>query len=172
MIESIRIVGVASYGQEVQALDGLTKFNFIYGANGCGKTTISRVIDNPTRYPSCHVGWKSGVPLQAMVYNRDFVARNFGPSAELKGIFTLGEKNVENVAKIAALKQESGSCSGRISSLRETLEGLDGLGGKRKELADLEAWFQETCWAQKKKHDSAFALAFQGVRNNAENFKV
>lgn len=105
MIESIRIVGVASYGQEVQALDGLTKFNFIYGANGCGKTTISRVIDNPTRYPSCHVGWKSGVPLQAMVYNRDFVARNFGPSAELKGIFTLGEKNVENVAKIAALKQ-------------------------------------------------------------------
>ena len=81
MIESIRIVGVASYGQEVQALDGLTKFNFIYGANGCGKTTISRVIDNPTRYPSCHVGWKSGVPLQAMVYNRDFVARNFGPSA-------------------------------------------------------------------------------------------
>ncbi len=105
MIESIRIVGVASYGQEVQALDGLTKFNFIYGANGCGKTTISRVIDNPTRYPSCHVGWKSGVPLQAMVYNRDFVARNFGPSAELKGIFTLGEKNVENVAKIAALKR-------------------------------------------------------------------
>ncbi|KLD78162.1 AAA family ATPase [Xanthomonas hyacinthi] len=172
MIESMQIAGVASYGQEAQALDGLTKFNFLYGANGCGKTTISRVIADPAGYPGCHIGWKNGTPLQVMVYNRDFVARNFGPSVELKGIFTLGAKNVDNIAKIVALKQESDSYSGRIANLKETLEGLDGQGGKRKELADLETQFQEACWAQKRKYDSEFALAFQGVRNNAENFKA
>ncbi|TKD34385.1 AAA family ATPase [Azotobacter chroococcum] len=172
MIESVQIAGVASYGQNVQTLNGLMKFNFIYGTNGCGKTTLSRVIADPAGYPSCHIGWKSGVPLQTMVYNRDFVARNFGPSAELKGIFTLGEQHVDNVGKIAVLKTEMDGLRERIANLKETLEGADGQGGKRKELAELEVWFQETCWNQKKKHDNEFAPAFRGVRNNAENFKA
>jgi hypothetical protein len=90
MIESLQISGVASYGQETQTLSGLSKFNYIYGANGSGKTALSRVMASPADYPNCHVGWKNAAPLQTLVYNRDFVACNFGPSAELKGIFTLG----------------------------------------------------------------------------------
>ena len=40
-------------------MNNLAKFNFIYGANGSGKTTIARVIANEETYPSCRIQWKN-----------------------------------------------------------------------------------------------------------------
>ena len=42
MIEKIEIKNTATYINEV--LDNLSKVNFIYGNNGSGKTTVSRII--------------------------------------------------------------------------------------------------------------------------------
>ncbi|HAB39516.1 MAG TPA: hypothetical protein DCE52_16215, partial [Rhodobacteraceae bacterium] len=44
MIEEILIEKEGSYQGESQKMDGLKKINFIYGPNGSGKTTISRVL--------------------------------------------------------------------------------------------------------------------------------
>ncbi|WP_411726983.1 AAA family ATPase [Methyloglobulus sp.] len=45
MIESISISGEdVRYIFEAQQLAGLSAINFIYGANGSGKTTISKII--------------------------------------------------------------------------------------------------------------------------------
>ena len=93
MIENIQIQTVASFGDAPEMLAGLSKFNFIYGANGTGKTTVSRAVADETRFPFCKVTWQGGVKLQTLVYNRDFIDRNFGQAVELKGIFTLGEKD-------------------------------------------------------------------------------
>jgi AAA15 family ATPase/GTPase len=41
MIESIAISRVATYDDLPEVLDGLSQFNFIFGSNGTGKTTIS-----------------------------------------------------------------------------------------------------------------------------------
>jgi wobble nucleotide-excising tRNase len=41
-----------------------------------------------------------------MVYNSDFISQNFSQFDELKGIFTLGEKNVETLSKIADANEE------------------------------------------------------------------
>ena len=91
MIESIAIAEVATYDGTVQVMDGLSQFNFLFGSNATGKTTVSRVIANDSGFPTCKVIWKAGTKLQPMVYNHDFVERNFNQSSELKGVFTLGE---------------------------------------------------------------------------------
>jgi len=171
MIESIEINGVATYSNVSENLNGLSKFNFIYGANGSGKTTITRVIAEATAYPACKVTWKGGTKLQTLVYNRDFVEENFNQSAELKGIFTLGQQNIETLNKIATAKAELDVLTGEVEKLNMALQGQDGAGGKKGELAALEEEFKEKCWAQKKKHDAKLSGAFEGLRNNAEKFK-
>lgn len=171
MIDSIAIAGVASFGCAPQVLGGLSQFNYCYGSNGTGKTTVSRVIADEQRFPDCTVVWKRGTKLQAMVYNQDFVAKNFAQSAELKGIFTLGEQSVDTLARIAAAKAEYDGLTKKIEQLTKTLQGDDGAGGLRRDLAVLEVDFRVTCWKQKQKHDPKLRGAFEGFRNSADRFK-
>lgn len=171
MIESIEIKGVATYGDDPQILAGLSKFNYLFGSNGTGKTTISRVISDETGFPDCKVSWRAGTKLQPMVYNHDFVDRNFTQSAELKGVFTLGEKQSDTLAKIAAAKSELDTLTTRIETLTHGLQGTDGNGGKKGELATLEAGLKDKCWAQKQKYDAKLQGGFEGYRNNSEKFK-
>lgn len=171
MIESIQIKDVATYGNTSEYLNGLSKFNFLYGSNGSGKTTITRVIADEGGFPTCSVTWKGGTKLQAMVYNRDFVTKNFSPSVELKGIFTLGEKNVDTLKKITAAKVELDALTKTIESLNIALQGQDGTGGKKGELAALEGEIKNKCWAQKQKHDAKLSGAFEGYRGSSEKYK-
>ena len=139
MIESITISGVATYDTTPEQLDGLSLFNFLFGSNGSGKTTVSQVIADETKFPTCKVTWKRGSKLQPFVYNHDFVERNFNQSPELKGVFTLGEKQLDTLAKIDATKSELDKFTAKIEHLMHELHGADGNGGKKEELAKLEA---------------------------------
>lgn len=171
MIEEISIADVATFDTTPEILDGLSQFNFLFGSNGTGKTTISRVVADAENYPTCNVVWKGGTKLQPMVYNRDFVERNFNQSAVLKGVFTLGEKQLDTLAKIDTSKEELDALTAKLEGLNHTLQGADGAGGKRAELTTLENSFKEKCWAQKQKHDDKLKGAFEGYRNSAEKFK-
>jgi wobble nucleotide-excising tRNase len=171
MIESITVSSVATYGASGEKLGGLSRFNFIFGSNGTGKTTVSRVIADETKFPTCNVTWKTGTKLQPLVYNHDFVERNFNSSAELKGVFTLGEQQHDTLERIAIAKSELDTLTMRIGSLTEALQGADGRGGKRGDLVALDTGFKEQCWSQKQKHDAKLQGAFKGFRNNAESFK-
>ncbi|MGD0655527.1 MAG: AAA family ATPase [Thermoguttaceae bacterium] len=171
MIESIHIADFATYGSTPEVLSDLSKFNFLFGSNASGKTTITRVIADDGIRPTCRVTWKGGTKLQAMVYNLDFVDKNFNQSAELKGIFTLGEKNVDILKAISAAKADLDLLTNNIEMLTKTLQGENGAGGKKGELVTLEEEFKDKCWAQKQKHDAKLFGAFTGFRNNAENFK-
>ena len=99
MIEKIQICNVATYGATSEELIDLKAINFVYGSNGTGKTTISRVIADCDSHADCTLAWKGSTPLELLVYNRDFVERNFNQPDKLKGIFTLGEENIENTRK-------------------------------------------------------------------------
>ncbi|MEW8560572.1 MAG: AAA family ATPase [Candidatus Thiodiazotropha sp.] len=171
MIDEISIAGIATFDVQPEKLDALSQFNYLFGSNGTGKTTISRVIADEDSFPACKVTWKGGTKLQSMVYNRDFVERNFNQSAELKGVFTLGEKQVDTLAKIDAAKKELDALTNEIEGLNQTLQGADGAGGKRAELVELESALNEKCWAQKQKHDERLQGAFEGYRGSAEKFK-
>ncbi|MEW8333767.1 MAG: AAA family ATPase [Candidatus Thiodiazotropha sp.] len=172
MIDEISIAGIATFDVQPEQFDALSQFNYLFGSNGTGKTTISRVIADEDSFPTCNVTWKGGTKLQSMVYNRDFVDRNFNQSAELKGVFTLGEKQVDTLAKIDATKKELDALTGEIEGLNQTLQGADGTGGKRAELVELESALKEKCWAQKQKHDEKLQGAFEGYRGSAEKFKA
>src|SRR6185436_5649729 len=116
MIESLTIASVATFATAPEELKGLSFFNFLFGSNGTGKTTVSRVIADESSFPTCKVTWKGGTKLQPMVYNHDFVERNFNQSTELKGVFTLGEKQLDTLAKIATAKTEHDTLTTKIET--------------------------------------------------------
>ena len=172
MIEKIQIKNIATYDEQSPGeMSDLGKINFIYGSNGTGKTTISRVIADVDQYPGCSVTWRGGAPLETLVYNRDFVEKNFNQSAELRGIFTLGEEDKEILEKIAAAKKELEEIKDFIDRLNNTLQGDEGNGGKVGELGQLEEDFTEQCWRAKQNYDQKFRKAFSGVHGSKKSFK-
>ncbi len=171
MIESITISSVGTFGNTPEQVNALSLFNFFFGSNGTGKTTLSRVIAEETKFQTCSVNWKAGTKQQPLVYNHDFIDRNFNQSAELKGVFTLGEKQVDTLTKIATAKSELDALTAKIETLTHGLQGADGNGGKKGELIALEAALKDKCWAQKQKHDAKLQGGFEGYRNSSEKFK-
>ncbi|PHM44956.1 Chromosome partition protein Smc [Xenorhabdus miraniensis] len=172
MIGEIQInLPLATY-QNPAKLSDLRRINYIFGANGTGKTTISRVIAQAHGHEHCQLQWQSGIELERMVYNRDFVDRNFNQDGPLQGVFTLGENQIEAEREIARLQPEIAKVNDRISSLNIQLDGSDEHPGKRKELEDLEPALRDKCWKQKQLHDAYFQTAFSRLRKNAENFKA
>ncbi|AWI78508.1 AAA family ATPase [Parazoarcus communis] len=172
MIETISLSKTATYGDQPEILGPLRRVNFIFGTNGTGKTTISRVIADDTGYAACGVAWKNGQPLQALVYNRDFVEHNFSRSAELKGVFTLGEKQVKAQEEMKEKKREADRYKDKIAADKMVLEGDDGKSGKRGDLAALEDRFLDQCWEAYGKHKEKLSHAFDGVRNSKKEFKA
>ena len=172
MITSIQLRKVATYDSTAEELTCLAKINFIYGSNGTGKTTISRVIADSDAYSDCSVVWHGAEKIDTLVYNRDFVEKNFNQPAELKGIFTLGEKDKDTLDKIDIARAELDAIKAQIKQLRTTLDGENGNGGKSAELAQLELAFETKCWNLKLKHDQKLKGAFQGVRGDRKKFKA
>ena len=170
MIEKIKIRNVASYGDSGSELHDLKKINFVFGSNGTGKTTISRIIDNATEYPYCGVVWKNGTQLDTLVYNSDFVERNLNQPDELEGIFTLGEKDKEVFDKISTAKGELDEINASIADRKIALEGDMGNGGKQQELKDLNSEFTDKCWELKADYEPQFIEAFTGLRGSKETF--
>lgn len=172
MIETLEIDQVATYLNR-QTMAGLKDVNFIFGTNGAGKTTIGRVVANKSRpeYAKCSIAWRDGIEMQPLVYNRDFVDANFNIEGHLKGIFTLGEKDIANELAIKAKKEEVDRHGNDVAQRANTLGDAVKKTGKLGELAQLEKDFADQCWERKRKHDSTFADAFTGVRNDAARFK-
>lgn len=172
MIERIEISKVATYGSSTEAMNGLKEINFVYGSNGTGKTTISRVIADCASHPHCSLIWRGGAPIELLVYNRDFVDRNFSQPGELKGIFTLGEKDKDTLDKIGIARSALDEIKAKVAQLKGVLQGENGNGGKRGELEAIEVAFEGKCWDLKLKHDENLQGAFAGVRGRKSAFKA
>jgi wobble nucleotide-excising tRNase len=171
MIERIEIAGHATYGDVPEVMEGLSTFNYVYGPNAAGKTTVSRIIANEDAYPHSKVHWRGGTKLETLVYNCDFVKENFNQPAGLKGIFTLGKKDIETLAKIDAAKLEADKLRQTLEGLAFTMGGADGKGGKIGELATIESNFKDECWKLKQKHDAKLKGALEGYRGDSQKFK-
>lgn len=171
MIESIQIASEASYDATGSQLSKLAELNFVFGTNGTGKSTIARVIAEDSNYPTCKVTWKNSNKLQTLVYNQDFVDKNFTQLQELRGVFTLGEQDTETLGKIQAARLDLTLLNEKIQKLQQTSGEVDGSAGKYGDLAALENQIKETCWLQKQKHDPKLQEALKGFRDNKEKFK-
>lgn len=168
MITSINIKNVATYdpvnGVEI---DGLKKVNFIYGANGCGKTTLSNFLLNPddTKFAQCSLKWENQTPLNILVYNKEFREQNFG-KGKLNGVFTLGQATKEEIQVIEEKTEQLKTIKDDGQKKRETLNV------QKKKREDLEKEFTESCWKKiYKKYDQEFKEAFVGSMRSGELFK-
>jgi wobble nucleotide-excising tRNase len=172
MIESITLSGIATYSPVTpETIQNLKAVNYFYGANGAGKTTISRLIYNPALSTTSRVTWAKGNPIPAMVYNNDFIAANFTDSKQFKGVFTLGQAEQAQLDHLEELKKERDRHALFKTKAQENLNGPDGRSGKIAEKNALEEKLVGRCWEQKQKHDDEFQGAFKGLRNNREAFK-
>jgi len=164
----IGIAGEATYPAAGETLTDLKKINYLFGHNGCGKTTVSRAIHDPAARAGYSVSWKDGRAIATLVYNRDFAEANFGE--QLKGIFTLGEDSTKAVEEIGSLQQQIGKLDREIGGLRQKLEGDDGTGGSRKDLADARSLLDEACWKSQQAHKAVFEKAMTGHRHGKVAF--
>lgn len=171
MITKIEVNNAAMFSDAAPAIDDLKKFNYFFGVNGTGKTTISRVIENSTFYPDCNVKWENGQVMETLVYNRDFVERNFNPQNVLKGVFTLGKIEADTLQKIAEIKAELDVLKREITNLTKTLQGTEGNSGKKKELSDLEDKYATRFFAPKQKYADKLGGGLKGYMGSRQEFK-
>ncbi|OQR29724.1 hypothetical protein BWR59_19895 [Pseudomonas sp. Bc-h] len=173
MIESISLSSIATYSPtQPEKIANLKAINFFYGANGAGKTTISRLIEKPSISANSSITWLRNNAIPAMVYNNDFITSNFMDSKELQGVFTLGKAEQAQLDRLKDLKDKRKLHEQSKTKSTIILDGEDGKSGKNSELNSLEAKLVARCWEQKTKHDEHFKGAFTGLRNNREAFKA
>lgn len=168
MITDIEIAGVATYPVPGARLTDLKKINYLFGHNGCGKTTISRAVHDPSACAGYTLTWRDGRELATLVFNRDFAEASFGD--QMQGIFTLGEDSTRAVAEIERLTGEIAGLDSDIVNLRRNLVGEDGNGGREAELVAARAALTEACWRSQIDHKGAFLGAFTGYRGSKSDF--
>lgn len=102
MIKKIYIGNIATYipGVEFEP----KKINFIYGANGTGKSTLSKVLSNEISSSECNIEWNTGTKEDVIVYNKGFVEKNFQNDIALKGIFSMEKKISKRKRKLKKRK--------------------------------------------------------------------
>jgi len=156
MIKSIHIANTATYNSDGADLENMKLVNFVYGSNGSGKTTISKVINNPESYAACRVEWENDIKQDVYVYNRDFYERNFRSADTLAGIFTLGEATAEDLNKIKQLQDEFAEKEKECIGLQNSEHKI------KQELTDLQSNFPNDVWSVKKNYEVVFNEALTG----------
>lgn len=170
MIERIEINNIATY-TEKQTLSNLADVNYIYGSNGSGKTTISRVLQDPSKYPSCLIHWKDNQKKDILVYNSDFVKEHLFEKDVLHGIFTLGNENIEILKEINEKKENLKQLDIDLKKLYCTLNGNDTITGKRSELNTLQQYIENKLWGNMLPYKEKFKKCFEGYLGSKKAFK-
>ena len=169
MIESIFLANEGAYDATGTKLEELKKLNYIFGSNGSGKTTISRVVEGTGSFPDCKISWTGGAALETRVYNKDFVEKYFDAESSIRGIYTLGP-NKDVADTIKDLKEEKGEIEKTLKKLRTILTGGDGESGKKKEREALDLQLLQDVWDAKGKFNE-LKDAFTGLNSDKKKFR-
>ena len=166
MISELVVSNIASYDAGGIRVKELKKVNFFYGANGCGKTTISNFLSNTDelKFKECSIDWEDDRPLRTLVYNKQFRDDNFGADT-IAGVFTLGQATREDIDRINAKSND-------VTELREIQSGQKAtLKGQEERLKVTEEVFTTDCWAVYKRYEVTFKEALYGHINTKAKFK-
>jgi wobble nucleotide-excising tRNase len=137
-----------------------TFINFIYGNNGTGKSTIAREI-GADRGLVWQDG-KSASDYSVLIYNQEFVDANFRNYGNLKGVFTVGELNIQiqnSIHEKTKQKSELDRLATEIATEKERKETARGT---------LLGNFQEGCWNKTKNIREVFEATQTGFKRKAQ----
>ncbi|WQX40264.1 AAA family ATPase [Helicobacter pylori] len=169
-ISQISLKKVATFDENGASFENLKSINFIYGANGSGKTTTSSFLKNPAengiedKFASSKIVWYNNESLKIEVYNKQFKEEQFRNS-QVKGIFTLGKKTNENLEKIESKKESINKENEKKIKNKESLKKITQ--EKEKEEKD----FTDSCWEKLyKKFEEDFKETLEGFKRK-EKFK-
>ncbi|MEY8381304.1 AAA family ATPase [Ileibacterium valens] len=137
-----------------------SSINFIYGANGTGKTTISQQIRLQRNLEMT----SDDENIEFLVYNKQFKDENFRESNKLKGVFTLGEDSVEIKEKLEKLDDEILKLEQEIAQKDKTIAS------KKEELKIKDNNFNDYCWFTQQSLKSEFPKALEGFFASKKKF--
>lgn len=171
MIERIVIKDVATFDDSEHVMEDLGKLNFIFGSNGSGKTTISRVLEKPENYSSCDISWTGNIEIERRVYNSDFVEENFVPETGMRGIFTLGKEESDTKQKIKELEEKLKELEDEKRKTEIMISGEDGKSGKATELTSFRESYINKIWEETKSfRTGSIRDGLVGYLNSKTNF--
>lgn len=153
MIQTIRIQGVKSFRKDKQStisINPTLRVALFYGNNGAGKSAISQVIhhngNNIDPFAGCSIDHTGVGGYHHLVYNEEFVERNFRNASGFPGIFSLGREDADALREAEALLAEQAPLVAR----------RDEIDAQKTQRADLEASSltaaQEATWKAYKDH--------------------
>ncbi|RKV38580.1 AAA family ATPase [Helicobacter pylori] len=169
-ISQISLKKVATFDENGASFENLKSINFIYGANGSGKTTTSSFLKNlaengiEDKFANSKIAWYNNESLKIEVYNKQFKEEQLRNS-QVKGIFTLGKKTNENLEKIEIKKESINKENEKKIKNEASLQVLT----QKKEKEEKD--FADRCWEKLyKKNEEDFKETLEGFKRK-EKFK-
>ncbi|WP_240652528.1 ATP-binding protein [Helicobacter pylori] len=169
-MSQISLKKVATFDENGASFKDLNSINFIYGANGSGKTTTSSFLKNlaengiEDKFANSKIAWYNNESLKIEVYNKQFKEEQLRNS-QVKSIFTLGKKTNENLEKIEIKKESINKENEKKIKNEASLQVLT----QKKEKEEKD--FADRCWEKLyKKNEEDFKETLEGFKRK-EKFK-
>ncbi len=138
------------------SIDELTFVNFFYGNNGVGKSSVAHAIEEDDG-----IVWadgRSADDFDVLVYNQNYINRNFVNYGELQGVFIFGEEDIEAKKRIQQLiedkKKKSDERTAALEEYKKKSAGIDTA------LTD----FQNACFSKTAEIRKRFDKAMDGKK--------
>ena len=125
----------------------------MYGGNGTGKTTISKLISGEIGNAFSTVEGLDPATETTLVYNKTFVDATFQENKEIPGIFTLGLEAGEAQEYVRLMEEKCVAFSDEIKAKEGTIKNF--LQEKEKS----QAAFTDVCWQTQVEYGKMFPKA-------------
>lgn len=167
VLKASTIAGVACFGSSPLTVEPFGVATFLFGPNGSGKTSISRALADPVRFPGTEHHWRDDSPLDVKVYNKDFVEKVVEQYSRLEGVFLLGEENVEKRIALEAIVGENGEKPKAETKKKRTESNLI---KTREELASAKRLLSNDAWGKRSEIAPELTIAFDRFNGSKERF--
>lgn len=137
-------------------INGLTFVNFFYGNNGAGKSSVARAIEENDGI--VWVDGRSADDFDVLVYDQNYINRNFVNYGELRGVFIFGEKDIEAKKRIQRLTEE------KKKKAEERTAALEEYKKKSAVINTALTDFQDTCFSKAAEIRKRFEKAMDGKK--------
>lgn len=166
MLDKIDLTGIPCFEGGSQQIGPLTTASFIFGPNGSGKTSISRRLASISDISSPLASW-DGIPMDVHVYNRDFADRVIEQYSRLKGVFLIGEENVDIRRQLEELIGPNGKEKNAKAQCDRTESNLH---KHEDELTKARAALTDEAWKKRDSVPDEIRPMFDGYNGSREKF--